>query len=115
MNLTYKLEQTGNVPIMRIAGRFDAEGAAFIKKQIANVVTDIQPSLIINLGEVIFLDSLGLAALVSGLKICRSNGGMLKLVDLPPSVKILFETTRLDRAFDIYDNDEAALATFANL
>lgn len=114
MNLIYKLEQVENIPVMRIGGRFDAEGAAFIKYQIANLVSGTQPNLLINLGAVEFLDSLGLAALVGGLKKCRNNHGSLKLVGLPSSVQTLFEVTRLDRAFDIYDNDAAALSAFAN-
>lgn len=112
MDLTYKLAQRYGVPIMRIAGRFDAEGAAFIKNQFATLVSETQPNLVINLTEVSFIDSLGLTALVSGLKLCRRNRGSLKLVGLQSSVHLVFEITRLDRAFEIYETEDEAFANF---
>ena len=112
MDLEYKLDDTQSVPVIRLAGRFDAEAAAFVKAQIANLVSEQRPNLIINMSEVSFVDSLGLAALVSGLKLCRKNRGMLKLVGLQPSVRTLFEITRLDQAFELYPNTADAFGSF---
>ncbi len=112
MDLTYKLAQSQGVPVMRLAGRFDAEGAAFVKSQIASVVNEIQPNLVINMSEVSFIDSLGLTALVSGLKLCRRSQGALKLTGLQPGVQSLFEITQLDHAFDIYNTENEALDSF---
>ena len=112
MDLTYKLVHDKNVPVMRLTGRFDAEGAAFIKSQIAGVVTEVQPNVIVNLSNVSFIDSLGLTALVSGLKLCRRNRGSLKLVGLQENVRMLFEITRLDHAFEIYSTERDAFSSF---
>jgi anti-sigma B factor antagonist len=112
MNLEYKLDEADHMPVIRLAGRFDAEAAAFVKSQIHNLATDLQPNLMIDLHNVHFIDSLGLAALVSGLKICRKQGGALKLVGLQANVRQLFELTRLDHAFEIYPSLENALASF---
>ena len=112
MELEYKLDERQNLPVIKLRGRFDAEAAAFVKAQIANLVNEQQPNLIIDLSQVSFVDSLGLAALVSGLKLCRKNRGALKLVGLQSNVRMLFEITRLDQAFELYDDLESALASF---
>lgn len=113
MELDYKLEERMGVPLIKLAGRFDAQAAAFIKSQIANVVTEQQPNLVIDLSEVDFVDSLGLAALVSGLKLCRRHRGVLKLVGLQPNVRLLFEITRLDQAFELHEEVDSAFAAFS--
>ncbi len=112
MELDYKLDDSHPVPIIKLGGRFDAEAAAFVKGQISYLVDEQQPNLIIDLSEVTFVDSLGLTALVSGLKCCRKNRGTLKLVGLQPVVRVLFEITRLDRAFDLYEDTDKAFAAF---
>ena len=112
MDISYKLAQNRGVPVMRLAGRFDAEGAAFIKAQISSLVSETKPNLVINMGEVSFIDSLGLTALVSGLKLCRRNHGALKLVGLQPNVRQLFEITRLDHAFELYETETEAFNSF---
>jgi anti-sigma B factor antagonist len=112
MNLQYKLNQRLGIPMMELAGRFDAEGAAFLKGQLPHLINEQQPNLIINMSGVTFVDSLGLTALVSGLKLCRANRGVLRLVGLQPSVRLLFEITRLDHAFQIFESVDDALADF---
>lgn len=111
MKLQYNLKQA-SVPLIELGGRFDAEGAAFLKGQLPHLVSEQQPNLVINMNDVSFVDSLGLTALVSGLKLCRKNRGILRLVGLQPSVRLLFEITRLDHAFEIFDTVEEALADF---
>lgn len=112
MDLEYKLDDQGNLPVIHLAGRFDAEAAAFVKSQIYNLVSNVQPNLVINLLNVSFIDSLGLTALVSGLKLCRQHGGLLRLVGLQPKVRAPFELTRLDRVFEIFSDTDSAVAAF---
>lgn len=112
MDLEYKLDIQENLPVIRLAGRFDAEAAAFVKSQIYSLVNEAQPNLLVDLLNVSFIDSLGLTALVSGLKLCRKNGGLLRLVGLQPSVRAPFELTRLDKVFEIFPDNASALAAF---
>jgi anti-sigma B factor antagonist len=113
MELNYKLEDHAGIPMIRLGGRFDAEAAAFVKGQIATLITDKQPNLVIEMSQVRFVDSMGLAALVSGLKLCRKHGGIVKLVGMQPQVRRIFELTRLDQAFMLHPDVESALATFS--
>ncbi len=113
MELDYKLEEHLGIPLIRLAGRFDAEAAAFVKGQIANLVSEQHPNLVVEMSQVGFIDSMGLAALVSGLKLCRKNRGVLKLVGLQPPVRMLFEITRLDQAFELHEDVTSAFKTFS--
>lgn len=113
MELDYKLEEYRGIPLIKLAGRFDAEAAAFVKGQISNLVNEEHPNLLVEMSQVSFVDSLGLAALVSGLKLCRKNRGSLILVGVQPQVRNLFEITRLDQAFELYDDMESALNVFS--
>ena len=53
-----------------------------------------------------------LAALVHGMKQCREQDGDLLLCRLAQPVRIIFELTRLDRAFAIFDSVPAAVGAF---
>ena len=60
-----------------------------------------------------FVDSAGLAALVKGMKRSRELGGNLVIFGLQQPVRIIFELTRLDKAIDIFDNEDDAVASFS--
>jgi anti-sigma B factor antagonist len=71
-----------------------------------------QARLVVDLSDVVLVDSSGLAALVGGMKQARQGGGDLMLAGLQATVRIIFELTRLDRAFDIANDRDAAIAAF---
>ena len=61
------------------------------------------------MAEVSFIDSSGLAALVSGLKAVRSAGGWLKLAAVSDQPRQVFKLTMLERVFEFYPSVQAAL------
>jgi anti-sigma B factor antagonist len=62
------------------------------------------------MGQVGFVDSSGLGALISTLKILRAEGGDLKLANVGEQVQAVLEITRLLRVFETYESAEEALA-----
>jgi anti-sigma B factor antagonist len=68
--------------------------------------------LLVNLEYVESLDSAGLMALVSALKLAQKLGRRLSLCSLSPSLKIIFELTQVDRIFEIYEGKEAFEAAY---
>ena len=97
------------VPTLELEGRFDAHTITQVKDWIGTHKAD-HTYLIINLAEVTFVDSAALATLVQGMKQCRELGGDLLLCQLAQPVRIIFELTRLDRAFTILDSLPEAVA-----
>jgi anti-sigma B factor antagonist len=109
-----EIVKTGNGPIalLRLKGRFDAHEVdpvnAWIQEQVEKGIVKI----IVNLAGVNFIDSTALAALVRGLKKCRENSGDLHLCTLQQPVRVIFELTRLEKAFDIFALEDEASAAF---
>ncbi len=67
----------------------------------------------LHLGNLTFMDSSGIGALVGAFKKLSKREGELRLIGLTPTVKSLFEITRLHRVFGIYDTEDEAVASFA--
>jgi len=97
------------VTVLDLSGRFDAHSASSVTAALEKVAAAPPAKVVVNLGEVSFMDSTALATLVQGMKRCRQAGGDLRLCRLQPQVRIIFELTRLDKAFDIYASEAEAL------
>jgi anti-sigma B factor antagonist len=95
--------------ILTLTGRLTAASSSPLREKIKQL-TDTQSSqILIDMNAVTFIDSSGLAALVSGLKSARERGGWLKLIGVNATVQQTFKITQLDRVFGIYPTIEAAL------
>lgn len=102
-----------NVKILRLAGRFDTLNAGAVQAWI-NEATEVEPAnLVVNLEDVQFVDSTGLATLVAGMKRSREMKGDLRICGLQQPVRMIFELTRLDKAFEIFNSEEEAVQAFA--
>jgi anti-sigma B factor antagonist len=100
------------IEIIELEGRFDAFHVPVVSKWF-----DEHPeasNVIVDLGGVTFIDSLGLSTLVKGLKRCRQHQGDVYLCNLQQAVLMVFELTRLNQAFTILQDAEAALDAFKN-
>lgn len=94
-----------------ISGRFDAFSAPKFEDAVLSVMNDGVFNIVIDLSDVVFIDSTALAELVKVMKRSRESGGDLELIDPSDSVKVIFEVTRLDQVFTIRQErqDEAVL------
>ena len=105
-------EETGGVSIFRMEGDIDINTSPDIKKSFDKIVSDKKDKIVINLKGVNYVDSSGLATLVEILKNLRAYGGKLKLSNLSSKVRGLFEITKLDKLFDIVDEEADAVSSF---
>lgn len=105
-------ELAEKIKVMRLDGQLNAHSALQLKEEIETLVDDGVIQIIANLTQVDFVDSSGLAALVSGMRRTRVEGGNFKLVGVQPMVMQVFELTALDRVFDFHPDEEAAAASF---
>ena len=96
-----------------LAGRLDARNAQTIKETLTGFVDRGVIYLIVDLAEVPFIDSAGLAALVSALKATRRLGGSVLLSGVQPQARTVFSLTMLDQVFAIHPNMEAAVQSLS--
>lgn len=90
-------------------GDFDSMSAGKVKEDLRKAIVEGEPSVLINLENVPYIDSAGLGTLVSALKTARERGGNVWLAGLTPQVKMVVELTRLHFVFEVFDSVEKAL------
>ena len=95
--------------VLRLAGEIDVATAPRLRDRLVQLVTEGPPQLVVDLSGVTFIDSMGLGALVSGLKRARAHDGDLRLAGATDHVAKVLAITRLDQAFVVADTVAAAL------
>jgi anti-sigma B factor antagonist len=110
--MDYKTYSRSNVQILELTGRLDTYTAPPVRQWLEEMTSNGPAMIVVNLEKVNFLDSTGLATLVQGMKRCRQTTGDLRLCNLQQPVRLIFELTRLDKAFEIYPGEEEAIEAF---
>ena len=96
--------------VLRLAGEVDVATAPRLRDRLVQLINEGPPQLVVDLSGLSFIDSMGLGALVSGLKRARAHDGDLRLAGPSDHVAKVLSITRLDQAFLVGDSVEAALA-----
>jgi anti-sigma B factor antagonist len=102
-----------DVTVLTIKGSIDTYTVRGLYQQLDVAVATRSAKLVLNLADVDFMDSSGLAALVQGMKKCRDRGGDLYLCNLQQPVRMILELTRLDKALEIFPSEQDAVASFS--
>lgn len=107
-----RIDEKDGVSVCHVDGEIDINTAPNVKKAFDKIIKEKKAKIVINLEKVAYIDSSGLATLVELLKNFRTYGAKLKLVSLSAKVKSLFEITKLEKLFDIFEKEEEALKSF---
>lgn len=111
--LTIKERQAGDVTILDLSGKITiGEGSVQLREAVRGLLDAGKKKILLNLGEVSYVDSSGIGELVSSYTTTSNNEGQLKLLNLTKKIQELLMITKLLTVFDNYDNEEAAVASF---
>ena len=111
MSMNVKTRKVDNVVIVDMSGRLTiGEPVLLLRETLRVHVTDGARSIILNLGDVSYIDSSGLGELVSVYTTVRNKQGDVKLLNLTTKAKDLLQMTKLLTVFDVYDDEAKALA-----
>ena len=106
--------QEGDVTLLRLSGQLTMGlDSGELKQRIQKLVSESKTNVILNLGELGFLDSYGLGELVACLTTLKKRGGSLKLAQPTEFVRDILRMTRLNSLFAAYESQEDALASFS--
>jgi anti-sigma B factor antagonist len=106
--------QVGDVSVVDVAGRITlGEGSSALRDTLREMVTRNQKKILLNLGDVSYIDSSGIGELVSGFTTVANSGGTLKLLNLTKRVKDLLQITKLYTVFEVHEDEAAAVRSFA--
>ena len=97
--------------LLQPQGRLDVEGGKSLEKQMAGLVPQGHELWVFDLAQVDFIDSSGLVALITGLKVARKSHCRLVLCNVQSPVRLVFELTQLDSVFEIFESYDAVLTT----
>ena len=101
-DLEVQLEQLGDdALILRPKGEIDLSRAPSLRVHLSQALADRPERLIIDLGDVPYMDSSGVATFVEAMQLARRKGSELILCGLQPRVLSIFEIARLDMVFKI--------------
>jgi anti-sigma B factor antagonist len=105
--------QVGDVSVVDVAGRITlGEGSSALRDLLRDMVSKGQKKILLNLGEVSYIDSSGIGELVSGFTTVTNSGGQLKLLGLNKRVKDLLQITKLYTVFDVHEDEAGAVRSF---
>ena len=112
--MTVSTRQVDGVTIVDLSGRITLdEGSTLLRDTIKQLASQGQKHVLLNLGEVHYIDSSGIGELVNAFTTMRDQGGELKLLNLTRKVHDLIQITKLHTVFDIKDDEAAAIQAFS--
>lgn len=93
------------IKIVQPEGYINACNAPEFKNLLsAAISSSTNDCLLVDLGQVEFIDGAGLMALISAFNLAKSLNRRFSLCSILPSIRMIFELTQLDRAFEIFEN-----------
>ena len=114
MSVKLNTRQVGDVTVLDCAGRITlGEGSSVLRDALRDLVAQGHKKVLLNLGEVSYIDSSGIGELVSAFTSVSNQGGTLKLLGLNKRVKDLLQITKLYTVFEVHDDEASAIRSFA--
>ena len=106
--------QIGDITIVDVSGKVTLGdgGDVVLKDKMASLVQQGHKKVLLNLGDVSYVDSAGLGAIVQSYATLNKNGGNLKLLNTTKRIKDLLSITQLLMVFECHDEEAAALKSF---
>lgn len=113
MALTIATREVDGVTVLDLSGRITlGEGSVQLRDAIRGLISKGVKNVLLNMGEVNYIDSSGLGELVSAFTTAKNQQADVKLLNLTKKVHDLLQLTKLYTVFDIKDDEASAIASF---
>lgn len=113
MSAKIAIRHVAGVTVLDVSGRITlGEGGVTLRDSIQNALTTGTKKLILNMGEVTYMDSSGVGELTGAYISAKNRDCELKLVHLTKKIDDLMQITKLATIFDIYSEESEAVASF---
>jgi anti-sigma B factor antagonist len=111
--LTIASREVDGVTVLDLSGRITlGEGSVQLRDAIRDLIGKGSKRILLNLGDVNYIDSSGLGEMVSAFTTAKNQTAELKLLKLTKKVHDLLQLTKLYTVFDVYDDEASAIASF---
>ena len=104
----------GDVVIVDVSGKVTLGdgGDVALRDKMRSLIQQGQKKVLLNLGEVSYVDSAGLGEIVQSYASVTKNGGALKLLNVTKRIKDLLSITKLLTVFECHDSEDEAVKSF---
>jgi anti-sigma B factor antagonist len=96
--------------VLPLKGEIDLHVSPSVTASLDGIIDKKPERLVVDLSDVTYIDSAGLAALIQAMQKVEGYGGKFRLAGLQETVRSIFEISRLDQVFQIFPDADAALA-----
>ena len=110
IRLETSLRHRDNVPVLDVSGEIDIYTTPQFKEAVSAAIEENQPSIIINMSDVKYMDSSGFGTLLSATKRLRPMNGTLYLAACNDAITRMLQITRLNTIFGVYKTEDEALS-----
>lgn len=105
----------GDVTVLDAQGRMTVnDGHGAVRHSVGVLLSAGQRQMVLNLGQVAYMDSAGVGELVGAFLTTRKQGGMLKFSGVTDRIAVLFTVAKLDSVFELFETDTAAVDSFSS-
>lgn len=113
MSMKLAVRTINDVTILDLGDRITlGEESSRLRDAVREIILKGSKRIIVNLGEVSYIDSAGLGELVSAFIAVKKAGGELKLMNVTKRISDLLVITKLVTVFEVNDNETAAVSSF---
>jgi len=114
MSLTIKERAAAGVTILDLSGKITiGAGSVQLRDAVRKLIEGGNKKILLNLGDVSYVDSSGIGELVSSFTTTSNAGGHLKLLNLTKKIQDLLAITKLLTVFETFTAEDEALKSFA--
>lgn len=114
MAISVREHDLRGVTVLDLGGRIDiGEGSVTLRDTVRKILDKNRKKIVLNLAGVSYMDSSGLGELIAAYVSAKNRGATLKLLNLTSRVDDLMQITKLATVFDVYDDEQAAVESFA--
>jgi anti-sigma B factor antagonist len=113
MSIKASTRQTGSVTVVDLSGKIKlGEGSSELRDTVKDLLGKGHKQILLNLGDVNYIDSTGIGELVSAYASVRNQGGELKLLHVTKKVRNVLQIMKLYTVFHVLDDETVAIAAF---
>ena len=114
MSVDFSTRQSNGITIVDLRGRITlGEGSVTLRDTVHDLLSKGQKKILLNLGDVNYIDSSGIGELVSAFTAAKKQDGEVRLLNLTKKVHDLLQITKLYTVFDVKDNEALAIESFS--
>jgi anti-sigma B factor antagonist len=106
--------EVDGITIVNLEGRIVlGEESNSLREEVKSLLAAGKRKVVLNMGQVTYIDSAGLGTLVAAHHSARTQGATLKLSNLGKKFQEILQVTKLLTVFEVYDSEAAAIGSFS--